>query len=267
VVKQKDSFPKKSLGQHWLSDETVLESIVAFADTAPTDTVLEIGPGPGTLTELLLNKVQKVIAVELDPALAEGLSKRLDHEPNLAVHCEDIRRFDLTALPKDYKVVANIPYYLTSYLIRMLSTTNNPPVTAVLLIQQEVAERLAARPGSLSLLGVTAQSYWDVELGRIVPADIFFPPPKVNSRVVKLSRKNDPILPDAMKKEFLQTIRIGFSQKRKTLVNALSAGFHLTKTETKTIIETAGLNVTIRPQELSTKDWLNLTKALKRLNK
>lgn len=264
---EEESLPKKSLGQHWLSDTSVLESIAEMADINSKDVVLEVGPGPGTLTDVLLQKAEKVIAVEFDNDLASDLAARLKHEPKLEIFNEDIRCFDLTKLPKDYKVVANIPYYLTSYLVRLLNTSKNPPQIAVLLIQQEVAERLNAVPGQLSLLGVMAQSFWKVELGPIVTPELFFPPPKVNSQVVKLTRRIEPLYPQATEKDFLQTVKIGFSQKRKTLVNGLSGGFHIPKVEAKELIESIGLTDSVRPQELSVSDWVKLTAAIKSAKK
>ena len=257
-----EDLPKKSLGQHWLSDVSVLESIVDMAEVSALDTILEIGPGPGTLTDVLLYRAARVVAVEFDASLAAELSERLAHESRLEVYNEDIRRYDLTKLPKGYKVVANIPYYLSSYLVRLLSMTKNPPETVVLLIQQEVAQRLAAKPGKLSLLGVTAQSFWDIELGLVVAPEMFFPPPKVNSQVVKLSRKRHPAFDPTMERDFLQAVRIGFSQKRKTLINGLSGGYHIQKTDAKAIVESIGLAASVRPQELSVLDWVKLTKAL-----
>lgn len=262
MVVEDSDLPKKSLGQHWLSDPMVLDSIAKMADISQVDVILEVGPGPGSLTDVLLQRAAKVIAVEFDPELASKLAKRLKYETKLEVYNEDIRRFDLTKLPKDYKVVANIPYYLTSYLVRLLSVTKNPPQCAVLLIQQEVAERLAAEPGQLSLLGVLAQSFWEVELGPIVLPEMFFPPPKVNSQVVKLTRRPLFLYNSATEKAFLQTVRIGFSQKRKTLVNGLSGGFHIPKLEARAIIESVGLAESVRPQELSVSDWIKLTTAL-----
>src|SRR5947209_7653215 len=139
---------KKSLGQHWLKDEATLEAICEAANLTKADTVLEVGPGLGDLTRQLLNRAGKVIAVEIDKDLVAWLPAH----NNLEVVQDDILKFDLTELPVDYKVVANIPYYLTSNLIRILSESPNPPQTVVLLVQKEVAERLVAPPGQMSIL-------------------------------------------------------------------------------------------------------------------
>jgi 16S rRNA (adenine1518-N6/adenine1519-N6)-dimethyltransferase len=164
--------PKKSLGQHWLHDPEALKAMCDAADLHPEDTVLEIGPGLGTLTSLLTKRAKAVVAVEFDEQLAEALPGQVTASNLSTVH-QDIMRFDLTTLPQGYKVVANIPYYLTSNLIRTLSESMNPPSTATLLVQQEVAQRVAAEPGHMSLLSVSAQFYWEASVGRVVDARLF----------------------------------------------------------------------------------------------
>lgn len=254
-------IPKKSLGQHWLTDEVSLHAMLLAADVQPEDSVLEIGPGLGSLTKLLVDSAHDVTAVEFDEELARGLAKRVRAD-NLRVVQQDILRFDLTAMPPDYKVVANIPYYLTSKLVRVLSESTNPPLIAALLVQKEVAERLAAKPGQLSILGVTSQFYWEVRLDIIVKAELFTPPPKVDSRIVVLERRGTPLFPDVDPKEFFHIVKAGFGEKRKTLLNALSAGLHLDKETVRNWLESAGLNPQLRAQNLSLDDWhgLYLTK-------
>ena len=152
--------PNKSLGQHWLFDKTTLVSICDSAELEADDVVLEVGPGHGTLTTQLVKRVSRVIAVEFDEALAKKLARAVESE-KLEVNHADILEFDLSKLPKNYKVVANIPYYLTSNLIRRLLESKNPPATIVLLIQKEVAERIVARPGKMSIRSVATQYYTD----------------------------------------------------------------------------------------------------------
>ena len=177
---------KKSLGQHWLYDEASLRKICDAAELRPEDTVLEIGPGLGTLTELLVQKAGRVVAVELDeksgPRSAVKGKGRQPGSQSRKTYCTST----LLRLPAGYKVVANIPYYLTSNLIRMLSETPNPPSAAVLLVQKEVAERVVATPGHMSILSVTAQFYWAARLGGVIPARVFKPPPKVDSQILIL---------------------------------------------------------------------------------
>lgn len=254
-------IPKKSLGQHWLTDEVSLHTMLLAADVQPEDTVLEVGPGLGPLTALLVHAVDQVVAVEFDEKLAAELPKRVLAD-NLRVVRSDILRFDLTALPPDYKVVANIPYYLTSKLVRVLSESPNPPSVAALLVQKEVAERLAAKPGQLSILGVTSQFYFEVDLDIVVKAELFTPPPKVDSQIVVLKRRPTPLFPDADTKHFFRIVKAGFGEKRKTLLNSLSAGLHLDKETVKTWLETAGINPQLRAQVLSLDDWHMLYRSL-----
>jgi 16S rRNA (adenine1518-N6/adenine1519-N6)-dimethyltransferase len=253
----KEPIPKKSLGQHWLTDEVSLHSMLAAADVQPEDTVLEVGPGLGPLTTLLVDAADSVVAVEFDDELARGLSKRVKAD-NLRVVQSDILRFDLTTLPPDYKVVANIPYYLTSKLVRVLSESSNPPSVAALLVQKEVAERLAARPGQLSILGVTAQYYWEVILDMVVRAELFTPPPKVDSQIVVLRFRPELLFEDVDTREFFRLVKAGFGEKRKTLLNSLSAGLHLEKSAVQDWLETAGINPQLRAQALSLEDWHKL---------
>jgi len=249
--------PKKSLGQHWLHDETTLQAICDAAAVSDTDTVLEIGPGLGTLTKLLVAQAQQVVAVEFDAILAANLPNQV-RSNNLKVVQQDILSFDLTAMPAGYKVVANIPYYLTSNLIRVLSESSNPPSTAVLLIQKEVAERVCAVPGQMSILSVTAQYFWEVSVGPIVPAELFTPPPKVDSQVLILEYRQQPLFKDVDTKQFFRLVKAGFSQKRKTLVNALSGGLSISKDQAKALLDKANIPYNTRAQALSLEEWHGL---------
>lgn len=248
-------IPRKSLGQHWLHDEATLDTIVDAADVQAGDVVLEVGPGLGTLTKRLLARGAKVTAVEFDGILARSLIEKGPMHPDLTVIQQDILEFDLTKLPAHFKVVANIPYYLTSNLIRVLCESTNPFDRASILIQKEVAERAAAKPGQMSLLSVSAQYYCEVSLGPIVPAQMFTPPPKVNSQVLVLKYRSQPLFGEIDTKQFFRVIKAGFSQKRKTLLNSLSAGLAITKDETKNLLEAADIPPTHRAQALSLDDW------------
>ncbi len=263
--------PKKALGQHWLYDEATLDAIVDAAGVQAGDAVLEVGPGLGTLTRRLLARGADVTAVEFDRTLAAGLLEQLRKDSpraaSLTVVNQDILQFDLSTLPPGYKVVANIPYYLTSNLVRVLTESTNPFSTAALLIQKEVAERAAARPGRMSLLSVSAQYYCDVVLGPVVRAELFTPPPKVDSQVLVLKHRQDPLFGNSLDaKLFFRIVRAGFSQKRKTLANALSGGLALSKDETRELCEAAGINPGVRAQALSLPDWYALYKAYAIMN-
>lgn len=255
-----DPIPKKSLGQHWLHDEPSLLAMCEAAQLQDNDTVLEIGPGPGALTRLLTEGADKVIAVEFDEKLASELPARV-RTGNLEVVSEDILRFDFARMPQSYKVIANIPYYLTSHLIRRLSETPNPPRTAVLLLQKEVAERVAAKPGDMSLLSVTAQYYWRVTLARQVPAHLFTPPPKVDSQILVMERLTEPFFPNIDTKTFFRLVKAGFSQRRKTLLNSLSGGLHLVREDVSRMCGQAGIDSGRRAQTLSLEEWHSIYQA------
>ncbi|MDB5166459.1 MAG: putative Ribosomal small subunit methyltransferase [Candidatus Saccharibacteria bacterium] len=252
-------FAKKSLGQHWLTDQTSLQAMVTAAQVEADDTVLEIGPGVGTLTRELIGIVKQVVAVEFDSALAKALPSVVPAD-NLQVVESDILRFDYTALPPDYKVVANIPYYLTSNLIRQLSETSNQPRTAALLVQKEVAQRVAAKPGDMSLLSVTAQYYWNVSVGMLVPAKLFTPPPKVDSQILILERRDGPLFDDVDVRRFFRLVKAGFSERRKTLLNSLSGGLRLDKPTVQNLLDASGIEARLRPQNLSLENWHDIYK-------
>lgn len=254
-----DELPttKKSLGQHWLQDDFSLDAMLVAANIGPGDTVLEIGPGPGTLTRKLIQEASQVIAVEFDETLARELPLRVDASNIKAVN-QDILRFDLTSLPPGYKVVANIPYYLTSNLLRTLCESPNHFSTAAILIQKEVAERVCAAPGAMSLLSVSVQFYCEAWLDLLVPAELFTPPPKVDSQILRLTFRKEPLFPDIDTKVFFRIVKAGFSQRRKTILNSLSAGLNLTKPQTAEILGRANIPQGTRAQSLSLEDWHNL---------
>lgn len=244
----------KSLGQHWLTDSDCLNAMCEAGSINLNDTVLEIGPGIGSLTKLLTEQAKEVVAVEIDQTLAHTLVNQLSTK-NLTVVQQDILRFDLTSLPPDYKVVANIPYYLTSHLIRLLSETRNQPQTVVLLVQKEVSERVAAGPGKMSLLSVSAQFYWQVTTGRVVPASLFTPSPKVDSQILIMQRRPTPLFPDVDPKQFFRIVKAGFSSRRKTLTNSLAGGLDQGKPLIVDKLNQVGINPVSRPQELGLDQW------------
>lgn len=251
----------KSLGQHWLQDEFCLDAMLEAAEITPDDTVLEIGPGPGTLTAKLVTQAKQVVAVEFDKKLAAALPRRVPAN-NLTVFEQDILSFDFTSLPADYKVVANIPYYLTSNLLRVLCESPNHFSQAAILIQKEVAERVCAKPGSMSLLSVSVQLYCEARLGEVVPAYLFSPPPKVDSQILELSYRKQPLFPGVETKALFRIVKAGFSQRRKTLLNSLSSGLHLTRDEISDVLAIAGIDPSARAQTLTLQAWHELYKAL-----
>ncbi len=254
-------MPNKSLGQHWLFDSRSLGAVCDAADVQPGDTVLEIGPGLGPLTIELTARAKHVVAVEFDEELASGLAARVPVK-NLQVVHSDIMRFDLSQLPKGYKVVANVPYYITSAIVRLLLESPTPPAILTILVQKEVAQRIAAQPGDMSILAVTAQFYAEASLGEIVLANKFDPAPKVDSQIITLRLRKKPLFTDIPPKDFFKVVKAGFSEKRKTLRNSLSGGLQLTKEQAEMALKKAKVNPGARAEELSLQDWYQLVKVL-----
>ena len=252
--------PKKELGQHWLTDRFILGAIADEAGIEQADTVLEIGPGLGTLTSELLQRAWKVVAVEFDPELAAKLPGQFPGK-NLTVTTGDILSFDLEDLPKDYVVVANVPYYITSKIVQKLMTAKNKPRAAVLLVQKEVAERIAAGPGDLSLLGISAQVYAETELGIEVPREFFTPPPKVDSQVIILRTRPAPLVLVEDERQFFRVVKAGFSEKRKKLRSSLAGGLGIEKPVAETLLKQAGVSPDVRAEDVSIDDWLRLARS------
>ena len=255
-------MPKKELGQHWLKDRSILSAIAEDANLSKDDTVLEIGPGLGTLTSELLRRAGRVVAVEYDADLAAKLPAQFPGT-NLTVQNADILQFDLSQLPAGYKVVANVPYYITSKIVEKLLTDQNPPSAAVLLVQKEVAERIAAEPGDMSLLALNAQIFAKAHLGVEVPRDYFTPPPKVDSQVVVLERRETPLVAPEDQKAFFRVARAGFQEKRKKLRSSIAAGLALSKPDAEKLLQSADIDPNTRAQDLSIADWQELTSAAK----
>ena len=246
--------PNKALGQHFLVDQPSLEAIMSAAAVTKSDTVLEIGPGLGVMTKPLTNLAGSVVAVEADHTLA-GLLRR-DAPSSLTVVEEDILKFDLTTLPPGYKVIANIPYYLTSSIIRLLIESPNPPSVMSLLVQKEVAERITAAPKDLSILALSVQYYASPELVRVVERHKFWPSPDVDSAVLRIVWTG-PAFP-ANPQALFRLIKAGFGEKRKQLKNSLAGGLNLSSDYAATIVKQAKLKPEVRAQELSLANWNKL---------
>lgn len=253
--------PNKNLGQHWLHDKASLEAMCDAAGVTDADTVLEIGPGLGTLTQLLVQRAAQVIAVEFDPALARQLPSRVNAN-NLEIVHADILSFNLSRLPEGYKVVANVPYYITSKIVQLLLTAENKPERAALLVQKEVAERLAAQPGDMSILGVSAQYFAEVSLAEEVPAYLFTPPPKVDSQIVVLKTRHSPLVGDVSERLFFKAVKAGFSAKRKKLRSSLAGGLGIEKAAAEQMLIAAGIDIHERAENLTLQDWATLAKQL-----
>lgn len=248
---------KKELGQHWLKDRAVLDEIVDFADIK-NRTVLEIGPGLGTLTSSILKKAKKVIAVEFDQDLAQKLPAQFPGK-NLTIVNQDILQFNFNNLPSDYDVVANLPYYITAKIINRIMQTNNKPKSITILVQKEVAQRLAQINGN-SVLGVAVENYAKVELGLIVLPELFTPPPKVDSQVVKIIFRKKPLI--APEAEFMRLVKAAFSAKRKKLRSSLAGGLAISKSSAEKILKKADIDPNLRAEQLSFDDFQKIFQSM-----
>lgn len=250
---------KKHLGQHWLHDEMSLDAMCAAANVQVGDLVLEIGPGLGTLTEKLLQTGAEVWALEYDESLIPALKNKFaSFKERFSIENADILQYDFSKPPTGYKVVANIPYYLTSNLLRRMCESKNPFSESALLVQKEVAERVCAKPGDMSVLSVSVQFYCQVNLGSLVPAILFTPPPKVDSQILILKYRDSPLFPDVDTNQFFRLVKAGFSERRKKLRSSLSGGLSIGKQEVERLLIDSGIDPNLRAQALSLDDWHNL---------
>ena len=245
--------PKKSLGQHWLFDRAALQAVAKAGELDKSDTVLEIGPGLGSLTKVLVERAGRIFAIEKDEELAVQLSSNLK-PANLEVITADILEFDTRGLPAGYKVVANLPYYLTSKLLRSLLENANPPSLMSLLVQKEVGERIVAKPGQMSLLALSVQYYAEPKLLRVVPKELFEPPPQVDAALIQVKRRPKPVFAADTTKLF-RLMRAGFAGRRKQLKNSLAAGLHMESAPVAGLLRQLGIDPSSRAQELSLTDW------------
>lgn len=252
---------KKELGQHWLRDRDILAAIADSVPISSNDTVLEIGPGLGTLTSELLRRSDNVVAVEFDKDLARKLPGQFPGK-NLTVHNQDILQFNFDTLPEGYVVVANVPYYITSKIVERLVTAKNKPRAAVLLVQKEVAERIASDAGDMSLLALSAQIYAVAELGIEVPREYFTPPPKVDSQVVILTTRDKALVDTNGQKSFWRVARAGFAAKRKKLRSSIAAGLAIEKADAEVLLAKASIDSDARAEDLSIDDWLRLSRLI-----
>ncbi len=254
--------PDKSLGQNFLHDESALQKITAAAQITPADEVLEIGPGLGALTRHLAQAARTVTAVEIDARLLPALRYVLADFPNVRLIHDDILRLNPADLMHrdGYIVAANIPYYITSAILRHLLEAAPKPRRLVLTVQREVAERIIARNGKMSLLALSVQVYGTPRIAARIPAGAFYPPPKVDSAVLSVEIHPQPQIPAENLDIFFRLIKAGFSQKRKTLRNALSAGLHWSKEETAHFLEEGHVAPQRRAETLSLDEWGELVR-------
>ena len=254
-------WAKKSFGQNFLVDEAALERIVEAADLHSSDTVVEVGPGTGFLTEHLIKKAKRVIAVEFDADMVEVMKRRFKGVKNLEIIHSDILNWQIPDQVRDdkkgYKVVANIPYYITSPLIKHFLQSDCRPSEMVILVQKEVAEKIVGKTGK-SVITIETQVFGKPEVVAIVKAASFYPAPKVDSAILKIDVYKKPLVSEKKLKDFFRLVHQGYNQKRKKLRNTLAAAWHVEPVEAEARIKKACLDPNLRPEDVEIRDWMKL---------
>ncbi len=260
ILRQAELKPSRGLGQNFLSDNHILEKIVTLAEVSGDDEVLEIGPGLGSLTRHLALSARKVSAVEIDKKIFALLIDILKEYENINLICGDILEQDpgKLGLQPGYLVVANIPYYITSAVIRHLLEAQVKPARIVLTVQLEVAHRICAQAGDMNLLALSVQVYGKPQVVMRIPSGAFYPPPKVDSAVVRIDLYPQPFIPLENLELFFALCKAGFGQKRKTLRNSLSHGLRLSTQEVEARLTRAGIDPGRRAETLSLDEWKEL---------
>jgi 16S rRNA (adenine1518-N6/adenine1519-N6)-dimethyltransferase len=264
LLKEFDIQPRKSLGQNFLTDQRALERIVEAAELGPEDIVLEIGPGLGALTRRLAAEAGRVVTVELDQRLVEVLKQtaaakadlpnvEIIHGDILELNPADLLERQMTSF--QYKVVANLPYYITSAILRHLLTAEVRPRLMVVTVQLEVARRIIAEPDDMSLLAVSVQFYGRPRIVTRIKAGAFYPSPQVDSAVIRIDLGDRPVVEVDDADRFFEIVRAGFAQRRKQLRNALAAELGLPASEVAQALSRAGVNPRRRAQTLSLEEW------------
>jgi len=256
--------PKKSLGQNFLHDPNALEKIVSAAELMPEDAALEIGAGLGQLTERLAAAARRVVAIEIDTRFKPALDRIVAACPNVHIIYQDVLAVDVAALfyPEPYVVVANVPYYITTAILRHLLETRHRPRRLVLTIQVEVAERLVAKPNDMSILAVSVQFYGRPQIITRLNRAVFWPRPDVDSAVVRIDTYETPPVDVPDEAAFFRVVKAGFGQKRKQLKNALGSGLGLNGGQTAALLEAAGVDPRRRAETLSLDEWAALARNL-----
>jgi len=256
-------FPKKKLGQNFLHDPNALQKIVNIADVQPDDTILEIGPGTGALTRYLSESAARVVSVEVDERLIPLLRHELSEYRNIQLHWGDFLEVDLNALmgQAPYKVVANLPYYITSAILRKLLEAAHKPQSLTVMVQKQVAERLVAKPNDMSLLTVSVQFYGNPKIMTTLKPSVFYPRPDVDSSVVHMPVYPEPLVEIPSETLFFDVVRAGFGQKRKQLKNSLASNLGISTAATEAILQAANIDPARRAETMTLPEWAALTRA------
>lgn len=272
LCKQYGLYPSRERGQNFLINRDVLDDMIAAADLKKDDIVLEVGPGFGVLTLELAQRVKKVIAIEQDKILINALQENLEKENIKNVEIVErniLQAQDLRYKIQDisYRIVSNLPYQITSRFLRQFLAEENKPQDMTIMVQKEVAERICARPGDMSLLAVSVQFYGQPEIVRNVSKDCFWPEPKVDSSILRITRINADRYAELRRKvdekEFFKIVRNGFLHRRQKLVNNLSNAFHLDKKNLELTLKEMEISENARAQELSVEQWIELSKRIR----
>jgi 16S rRNA (adenine1518-N6/adenine1519-N6)-dimethyltransferase len=260
LLRQFDLRARKGLGQHFLIDGEVLRRIISAAELTSSDVIVEIGPGLGILTRELAQKAGQVIAIELDNKLAALLKQTLASFDNITIINKDVLKIEPKNLANAYKLVANLPYYITSPVLRHFLEASARPRLMILMVQKEVAETIVAKPGRMSLLSVSVQFYGEPRIISIVPAECFYPAPKVDSAIVRIDPSPQPRVAVADEGGFFELVRAGFTAPRKQLANSLAQGLGVSKAEVLPLLERANIEPRRRAETLSLEEWARLFK-------
>jgi len=272
LLRQSNLRARKGLGQHFLVDEAVLETITSAAELTPGDVIMEIGPGLGILTGELARQAGLVIAIELDRKLAAILEQTLSSFGNVTIINDDVLKIDPAALlqeqktklpsavntPFNYKVVANLPYYITSPVLRHFLEASAKPQIMVVMVQKEVAEAIVARPGQMSVLSISVQFYGEPRIISYVPAGCFYPAPEVDSAILRIDVYPQPAVAVGDRDSFFELVRAGFTASRKQIVNSLTQGLGLSKTEILSLLKEVSIVPQRRAETLTLDEWAQL---------
>ncbi|MGZ3602998.1 MAG: 16S rRNA (adenine(1518)-N(6)/adenine(1519)-N(6))-dimethyltransferase RsmA [Ktedonobacterales bacterium] len=261
MLRRHGIHPNKGFGQHLLVDRHALDTIVEAADLRPDDSALEVGSGTGVLTVELAQRARRVVAVELDSAILPVLRETTRRFDNVEIIPRDLLDVQPEIVFGDapYKLVANLPYYITALTLRHFLEAANPPRAMIVMVQWEVAQRMAAAPGDMSLLGLSVQFYGAPRILARVPASSFFPPPQVDSAIVRVDLYPQPLLTGAARDRFFGIAHAGFAEKRKQLHNSLARNLHLPQETISSWLAAAQIDPVRRAETLSIDEWLRLT--------
>jgi 16S rRNA (adenine1518-N6/adenine1519-N6)-dimethyltransferase len=252
--------PNKSFGQNFLVDRAILQKIIEAAELEQDDQILEVGAGTGVLTRELAREVRRVVAVELEQDMLTLLEKTAGGHPNVEIIARNLLYLDPQEVfgQDRYKLVANLPYYITAPTFRHFLESANPPRLLVVMVQYEVAQRITAKPGDLSLLAVSIQFYGQPRIIARVPARAFYPAPKVDSAIVRVDLHAQTPLGPEERDGFFRVVQAGFSERRKQIHNSLTHGLHHKNEEIRAWLEAAGIEANRRAETLSIEEWLRL---------